>query len=193
MGKDAYLLDAMNLASERVPSLKDFADIMIYKDFKSRRSSWEAEIHRHYSDKIISPADIRQNAADVILCFSFWDLNDLIDISPNGGTYIYSSSEVFDEEGAMDMRRLANWIDHFGMKGIGLPREELSWDIRPEEKRYHSSGHACGTDLLDLIRRINPEILIPIHTEDPAYFVDNLRNTSIKVRIPTEGQAMNFS
>ncbi|MFA4836662.1 MAG: MBL fold metallo-hydrolase RNA specificity domain-containing protein [Dehalococcoidia bacterium] len=194
MGKDAYLLDAMHLASDKVPSLGYATDVLIYKDFKSRLASWEAEIHKRYNDKLISPSYVRENAKDIILCFSFWDALDLIDIAPpKGGTYIYSSSEVFDEEGATDMRRLANWIDHFGLKGIGLPREELNWGIREDEKGYHSSGHACGTDLLDLIRRINPKILIPIHTEDPGYFVQNLKGTGIEVRVPIEGQTIMFS
>jgi ribonuclease J len=192
MGKDAYLLDAMHLASEKVPSLGHATDVLIYKDFKSRVSSWEAEIHRRYSDKLILSSYVREHAGDIILCFSFWDSLDLIDIAPKGGIYIYSSSEVFDEEGATDMRRLTNWIAHFGIRGIGLPREELNWAIREDEKGYHSSGHACGADLLNLIRQINPKILIPIHTEDPNYFVQNLKDTSIEVRVPTEGQEMKF-
>jgi len=192
MGKDAYLLDAMHLASDKVPNIGKIPEILIYKKFKSRLSSWESEIHRHYSEKIISPADIRENPKGLILCFSYWDANDLIDIAPRGGTYLYSSSEVFDEGGATDMRRLANWIDHFGIKGIGLPREELNWEIPEDEKGYHSSGHACGEDLLDLIRRINPQILIPIHTEDPGYFVENLRGSGIDVRPPVEGEMMGF-
>lgn len=193
LSKDAYLLDAMHLASPKVPSIDHFPDILIYKDFKSRVSTWEKEIHRRYSEKLVSAAEVRDNIDNLILCFSFWDALDLVDIAPRGGTYIYSSSEVFDEEGAMDMRRLANWIDHFEMKGIGLPREELNWDIPEDEKGYHSSGHACGDDLLDLIRRINPKTLIPVHTEDPSYFIQNLRGTGIEVRPPVEGEAMTFS
>lgn len=193
MGKDAYLLDVISLTSEAMPSTGQLSEILIYEDFKSRVSSWEAEIQRKYSDKLITPSDVHNNAGDFILCFSFWDLNDLIDIAPKGGTYIYSSSEVFDEEGAMDMRRVANWIDHFGMKGIGLPREELNWDIPSDERRLHSSGHASGPELLDLIQKISPKILIPIHTESPDYFVDNLQGTGIEVRVPEEGQPMAFS
>lgn len=193
MGRDAYLLDAMHLVSDKVPAIEDLPEILIYKKFKSRLSSWEAEIHRYYSDRIISPSEVCENPRGIILCFSYWDASDLIDIAPRGGTYIYSSSEVFDEEGAMDMRRLANWLDHFKIKGIGLPREKLNWEIPEEEKGYHSSGHACGEDLLDLIRQINPKILIPIHTEDPAYFAENLRGTGIEVRPPIEGETMSFT
>lgn len=193
MGKDAYLLDVMYLASERIPSIDQFPDILIYKDFKSKISPWEAEIHRHYSSKIITAPQVRENAGGILLCFSFADMLDLVDIRPPGGLYIYSSSEVFDEEGATDMRRLTNWLAHFGMRALGLPREELNWEIPPEEKGFHSSGHACGPDLLDLIRRINPQTLIPIHTEDPAYFVHNLRDTEIEIRLPAEGRPMVFA
>jgi len=193
MSKDAYLLDAMHLASEQVPDIGDIPQILIFKDFKSRRPAWEAEIHRHYAEKVVTPDFIRENAGGVILCCSYWDAGDLIDILPGGGTYLYSSSEVFDEEGAMDMRRLANWIEHFGMKGIGLPREELNWEIPEDEKGYHSSGHACGADLLDLIRRIEPEILVPIHTEEPGFFREHLKDTGIEVRLPVEGEVMRFS
>ena len=83
-------------------------------------------------------------------------------------------------------------IEHFGMKGIGLPREELNWEIPQDEKGYHSSGHACGKDLLDMIRRVNPKILIPIHTEDPHYFVKNLADTDIEIIIPPEGEPIRF-
>lgn len=194
MAKDAYLLDAMQLVSEEIPSIGDMPDIMIYKDFKSRLAIWEAEIHRRYHDKLISPSNVRENAHEIILCFSFWDLNDLIDIAPaSGGTYIYSSAEVFDEEGTMDMWRLANWVAHFGIKAIGLPRGELNWEIPGDEKGFHSSGHASGPELLELIRRINPQILIPVHTEHPEYFVENLKGTGIEVCVPIEGQPMTFS
>lgn len=192
MGKDAYLIDAMHLASPIAPPIDEYENVLIYKDFKSRLSSWEAEIHRRYSEKLISAQEVRENGDDLILCLSFGDALDLVDIAPRGGIYLYSSSEVFDEEGAMDMRRLTNWIDHFNMYTIGLPREDLNWEIPEGEKGYHSSGHACGADLLDLIRRINPTILIPIHTEDPDYFVRNLSDTSIDVRPPEEGVPMLF-
>ena len=93
----------------------------------------------------------------------------------------------------MDIKRLTNWIKHFDMKGIGLPREDFNWEIPESEKGYHSSGHACGEDLLDLVRRINPKVLIPVHTEDPGYFVEHLNGTEIDVRIPVESETMNFS
>ncbi len=192
LAKDAYLLDAMHLASTEIPRIEDLPCLLIYKDFKSRFAFWEEKLYERYRAKIISSGEIRQRPQDFILCFSFWDINDLVDIAPRGGTYIYSSSEVFDEEGAMDIWRLNNWLSHFGMKAVGLPREELKWEIPPEERGFHASGHAGGADLVNLIRQIKPQILIPIHTENPGYFEQKLKGTGIKVLIPSEGQTISF-
>ena len=55
----------------------------------------------------------------------------------------------------------------------------------PNGKRsLHASGHASGPDLLRLVRCIQPQIVIPIHTEQPEYFVTYLEREEIKVHLP---------
>lgn len=187
--KDAYLLQAIKLASLDFPSLEELGEVLIYRDLKSKLASWEENIHQQFQNKLISSSEVRRNPGDFICCFSFWDLDELIDIAPRGGTYIYSSSEVFDEEGVLDMKRLHNWIRHFGLRPVGLPREEIGWKVPEEEQGLHASGHASGPELLELIREINPQVLLPIHTEDPEYFIRELRGTGIKVHLPKTGEA----
>ncbi|GAI16078.1 unnamed protein product, partial [marine sediment metagenome] len=36
-------------------------------------------------------------------------------------------------------------------------------------------------------REIKPEVLIPVHSEKPEFYVDNLSDSGIKVILPTEG------
>jgi len=36
--------------------------------------------------------------------------------------------------------------------------------------RVHSPGHASETEILSMVREINPEILLPIHTQIPERF-----------------------
>ena len=184
LAKDAYLLQAMQFVSPEFPPLEELRGVLIYRDLKSRLAAWEENIHQRFPGKLITSGEVCRNPGEFICCFSFWDLDELIDIAPRGGTYIYSSSEVFDEEGALDMKRLHNWIRHFGLKGIGLPQEDLGWKVPQEEGGLHSSGHASGPELLDLIKEINPRVLLPIHTEDPEYFLQRLRGTGIQVHLP---------
>lgn len=192
LAKDAYLLDKMSLASGQVISLEKQSDILIYEDRHFRRANWEESIWDRFTDRKVTPAMIGNSPGEFILCFSFWDINDLIDIAPRGGTYIYSSSEAYDEEQRMDMRRLNNWIKHFEIKGVGLPREELNWQVPEGEWGFHASGHASGPDLVEIIKIIEPKIFIPVHTEKPEYFVEALRHTNIEVRVPVLDKEMTF-
>ncbi len=190
LAKDAYLLEAMQLISPELSPLAEQSDVLIYQDLKSRLAAWEEGVHRRFQGKLISSAEVRKYPQDFVLCFSFWDMDELIDIAPRGGTYIYSSSEVFDEEGALDMKRLHNWIKHFGLRPVGLPREEIGWKVPEGEEGLHASGHASGPELLDLIREIRPQTLLPIHTEKPDYFLERLQGTGIEVHPPKPGETL---
>ena len=86
----------------------------------------------------------------------FNKLMELVYIRPQKADYIYSSSESFleGEENADQRRVLDNWLTHFG---ITL-------------HKAHCSGHAGASDLKYAVRKIAPEILIPIHTRNPEEF-----------------------
>ncbi len=188
--KDAYLLKAMRYASQEVPDIKSDRVICIYKDTKAQLDRWKKDIQNEYQAKLITPEEIRNRQDSYILCFSFWDISELPDIMPQeGSVYLYSSSEAHNEEQAMDIWRLRNWLAHFGMKGIGLPG---NGEVPEEEQGLHASGHASGPELLNLIRNIAPKTLIPIHTENSDYFVRNLGGTGIVVRPPEYGGRMSF-
>jgi ribonuclease J len=61
------------------------------------------------------------------------------------------------------------------------------WEIPEEEKGLHASGHACGPDLLSIAQGIKPEILIPVHSEKPEFYVEKLKGSGIEVRVPEAG------
>jgi ribonuclease J len=185
LAKDAYLLEAMHLVSPEVPELKSSPDILIYQDLKARPDNWENKIRQErYLDKMVAAPQVHSSPGDYILCFSFWDAKNLIDIDPQGGTYIYSTSEAYNEEQIVDLWRLHNWVEHFNMRFVGDPDTG--------DRRIHASGHASGAELLELIRAIKPQILIPIHTEEPSYFVRHLEGTGIEVNLPEYGKEMKF-
>ena len=191
LAKDAYLLDKMALVSAEVPLLEEWPNIFLYAELKGAMKPWEKQVRQKYSSKLLTPADIASYPRAFILCFSFWDINELIDIAPKGGLYLYSSSEVFDEEGAMDMQRLHNWIQHFKLIPLGLPQlQDGGWHIPDAEQGFHASGHASGPELLEIVRHIKPKVLIPIHTENPDYFIKNLGGSGIEVILPEYGKPL---
>jgi ribonuclease J len=197
LAKDAYLLEAMRLVSEDIPDLEESTEILLYKDLKALPGNWEIDIRKQLSGRIVTAPEIHACQGDYILCFSFWDIKNLIDIKPEGGLYIFSTSEAHNEEQELDIWRLYNWIEHFELRARGLPRGKPEskgegWKVPEGEQTLHSSGHASGSELFGLIRSVAPQILIPIHTLEPDYFKREFSGTGIEVRRPQCGEEMRF-
>jgi ribonuclease J len=192
--KDAYLLKTMRLLELEIPDIAQEDAIVIYQETTASRSpdSWLRGIYQDYSSKIVLAKDVSSNQDDFILCFSFWDLNELPSIQPWAGSlYVFSSSEPHNEEQEMDFWRLHHWLERFQLRAFGLPIERNGeWEIPEEEKGLHASGHACGPDLLRVAREIQPEMLIPVHSEKPEFYVDNLSDSGINVILPTQDETV---
>ncbi len=194
LAKDAFLLEMMALVSPSVPGPSNSDDMLIYKDLRYRVEPWEDGLREQSGSRLISARQVRESPGDYILCFSFWDSKNLIDINVQGGLYVYSSSEAYTEEQEMDFERLRNWLGHFGMRSVGLPyakRQSIS-ELPEDEQGLHASGHASANDIMDFVREINPKTVVPIHTENPGYFLEHLRDTDVEVAIREYGGSLTF-
>ena len=179
--KDAYLLEQMHVIDPEIPS-PDEAGMAVLRMPHSSHRGWEDEIFAKFGANVVDAQAIRARQGDYILCLSFWDIANLIDLEPNGGTYIYSSSEAYDEEQAIDHRRLRNWLEYFGLKIVGgLPGSDL-------EGPFHASGHIDGAGMEWLIETIKPERLVPVHSQKLAWFrkrwPDKLIDAPLGERVP---------
>ena len=116
-----------------------------------------------FAEHVVEAKTISAEPGGYILCLSFFDITNLVDLEPEGGTYIYSSSEAFNEEQLIDQRRLAQWLQHFQLKPVGgLPGAERG--------PYHASGHIDGPGMERLIETINPARIVPVHTQQLGWF-----------------------
>jgi ribonuclease J len=160
---DIYLLEVFD-SVEGTNYLQE-ENLAIFEKVKDTRDNWEKKLKERHGGKFVKYSEIRENPGDYILCFSFFDINHMTDIiCEEGGIYIYSSSEAYEEEQIFDFVRLKNWLDFLNLKPVGFTIEENSKNpIFPEG--YHSSGHATKEDLFEIVRRIRPKYLIPVHTE----------------------------
>ncbi len=141
--------------------------------------SWEKEIHHEFAANFVDARAIRRDPGGYILCLSYWDICNLVDLEPDGGTYIYSSSEAHSEEQKVDQERLLNWLRHFGLRVVGgLPGAEKG--------PYHASGHIDGPSLERLIEEIAPKRILPVHTAVPAWFEERWGERVAKPRYGEE-------
>jgi ribonuclease J len=160
--KDAYLLEQMHVIDPAIPS-PDEEPIAILRVPRSSHASWEDPLLEQYSSRVVDAATIRRHQGGFLLCLSFWDITNLIDLEPTGGTYIYSSSEAYSEEQRVDHERLASWLQHFGLTSVGgLPGAEKG--------PFHASGHIDGPGMESVIETIGAERLLPVHTQKLGWF-----------------------
>ena len=167
--KQAYLLDLLEKNDVLAPRLNDRI-IRIYLP----RKTWGLICRDDYPENIklqdyvtwervfleqknaVTCDDIKKNQDKYIFQCNFFEIKELIDIQPKKGScYIRSICEPFNEEMEIDMKKVENWLKHFGL----LPIHQI-----------HASGHAPGSELIPMIKEIKPEVLIPVHTEYPEKF-----------------------
>lgn len=174
--KDAYLLQALK-TTDGIDRTKD---ILIFKELKASLRIWEKDQYESMKEKYIDPGEISKHPSNYLLCFSLFDLKHLLDIKPGGGTYIYSSSEAFEEESEFDFVRLYNWLNFFRFKIYGFELIKQDDRLKPHfVKGYHASGHAAKSDLIWAIETINPDIVIPVHTDNPEWFIKEKFNAKV--------------
>jgi ribonuclease J len=70
-----------------------------------------------------------------------------------GSLFIRSKSEPFEEDDVQE-EVLQNWIKRFDL----------------DFHQAHASGHANMEEIFDIIRRVGPKVVIPVHTEHPELF-----------------------
>jgi ribonuclease J len=160
--KDAYLLEQMHVIDPAIPA-PDEEPIAILRAPRSSHPSWEDPLLEQYASRVVDAVAIRRQPGGYLLCLSFWDITNLIDLEPDRGTYIYSSSEAYSEEQRVDHERLASWLQHFGLTGVGgLPGAE--------QGPFHASGHIDGPGMEQVIGTIGAERLLPVHTQKLGWF-----------------------
>ncbi len=115
-------------------------------------AKWEREFIEQPNSIVCD--ELKESPERYVVSMSMWEIGQLADIKPVNALWIKSSCEPFCEEMELDEKRKMNWLDHFGIR----------------HENAHASGHASGEELREMIKAINPKVLIPIHTERADLF-----------------------
>jgi ribonuclease J len=191
--KDAHLLTMLHAVDPAIEvDFRPGAMRILEEPSAGRESPWLSLVRDRYGDAHLTPPEIAAAPGKWILCFSFFDCNDLVDLraATPGGLWLYSSSEAHGEEQEFDFKRLRAWIDWAGMHSVGFRyltgpngQEQLTFD-HPDDVGHHASGHATQAELLELVRRANPRRLVPVHTSQPPQrYAQLLRDLGAEVEV----------
>lgn len=118
---------------------------------------------------------IAQDPGAYLLAFGFYGVNRLLNLRlwerklgrepKKGGLRLLAYWA--DQEQVLDLKVLLEWLKaldfHLLPEGLaGLPQDPSLLG-----NPFHTSGHAPEEDLLELVRRLGPRYLLPLHTENP--------------------------
>jgi len=173
--KFAYILDSLKEKIPVLPDVMNDKNIQVYFRLAKTGTYNEKDYYvyeRKYMPKMVTYKEVAKNQDNLVMHMSFNKLVELVYIQPKNAEYIYSSSEHFleGEEKEAERTVLENWMKHFNVRF----------------HKAHCSGHVSKKDLEYIIKEINPEMLIPMHTNR----AEDFRNLHKNVRIAEKEKRM---
>ena len=165
--KTAYLLSKLVYDQHLdLPDPMREEDILVYYKRKKSGTYSEEDYYiweRGFMDKMVTSEFVHEEQGSLMMDLGFYQFCELIDIKPKPGShFIHSMSEPFSEEDIED-QVMHNWLNHFKIRFHQL----------------HASGHLNKRELTEMIERIHPKKLFPIHTENPKLFKRIYKNTKL--------------
>ncbi len=189
--KDGYLLEALAAADPTFRGVLDHPSLAFFARPRLSRDLWLREFANRHRHRLVDASVVRRDPGAYLLAFSFFDLVDLLDVQPEEGVYVYSSSEAYGEDSRVDFWRLWNWLRRLRMVPYGFAWEGADARGRPVfTEGFHASGHVHPDDLLDFLREVRPRYVVPVHTENPGWFAEHLRGEPVQVVEVEDGRAL---
>ena len=165
--KNAYLLSKL-VGDKRLdlPDPMKDENILVYYKRKKSGDYLEKDYYvweRPFMEKMVTYEDIHENQSGLLMDLNFYQFAELIDIKPDPDShFIHSMSEPFSEEDLED-EIMHNWMNLFRMQFHQL----------------HASGHMNRQQLKNLVEKVNPKRIFPIHSENPQLFKEINNNVQI--------------
>ncbi len=153
--RQAHLVSTLD-GGGRIAGLPRLAkgSVVIYRRNKKRYEKWEEEVSG--KAEVITSEDLTKDPRRYVVATTLSDMEGMVGVRPaSGSVYILSSSEPYNEEMELDMQRLVEWLDFYGMPLYHV----------------HVSGHIMPQQLRSLVRGIGAKRVAPIHTEHPELFL----------------------
>ncbi|RYG22708.1 hypothetical protein EON82_16295 [bacterium] len=179
------LLEAMG-AADPYYDMSRQPGLALYDPPMSARPRWHKELRERNQHRLIPPEEISKDARRFVLLRAHLSNNDLLDVKPHGALLVYSSSAAYSDHARSEHAALGLWAQMFGMETEGIAFSGSRCDYDP---RLNPSGHLSHEDIVEVVDRVRPEILVPHHCAQPEMFKD-IAPKGVRVVIPEVGRTI---
>ncbi|MCX7741000.1 MAG: MBL fold metallo-hydrolase [Meiothermus sp.] len=183
--KDAYLLYSL---AEAEPTWRDTLEqCRVLQEPRSRSTQWAEHLWAQAPVKAVEMTEIARQPEAFVLAFGFFEVNRLLDLRllsgfKAQGLYIFSNSYWADDEQILDLQVLLNWLNRLNFRLLPAGLQALPKDPSTVDNPYHTSGHAPQQHLLELAQRLKPRYRLPVHTEQPQLWENQLPGTKVLLK-----------
>jgi ribonuclease J len=182
------LIEAIGAADPRY-DLRKRDGLAVYDPSADARPKWHRELRERNSSRLVTSQEVRSDPRRFVLCRSHLRNVDLLDVQPKGALLIYSSSAAYSDQARGEHAALGYWAAMFGMRTEGIQFHGSRCEYDP---KFNSSGHLSHEDIVEVIDRVRPEILVPVHCEHPEMFKE-IAPKDVKVVLPEVGKTIRLS
>ncbi len=186
--KDAYLLLGLGEAEPFWGQV--LFEVMVLREGKARRAGWEEALWQREGLRPVTLEEIARDPGVYLLAFGFYEVNRLLDLRlvegalghpPRTGVYVFSNSYWADQEQILDLKVLLRWLKVLDFRFYPEGLADLPLDAADVDNPFHTSGHAPEGDLLEVVRRLKPQHLLPVHTERPERWGELLIGEGVRL------------
>jgi ribonuclease J len=142
-------------------------------------SEWSSKrgnivVDTKHLERGISALELNENPCSYVLHLDYFRFKNILDFElPEGSVFVRAQCEPFNPKMELSQKRMIRWLKHFKINAKN--------SYKPYQ--IHASGHASGPEIQEMIDRIKPKLLVPVHTEHPELF----SNAAGKVHRPKKG------
>ena len=141
-------------------------------EWNSKKDNTVTDI-KHF-DNGISAIELNEDPSGYVLHLDYFRFKNILDFDlPEGSIFVRAQCEPFNLKMGLSEDRMLRWLKHF----------KINVKIGCKPYQIHASGHASGPEIQEMIDKIKPKLLVPIHTEKPNLF----RNSAGRIHTPKKG------
>ena len=174
----AYLLARIgrNIYDENATVFLERCGCMLYSagDYSNSKhkvgdmplSMWSSKrdnifVDTKHLDKGVSAIELNKDPSNYVLHLDYFRFKNILDFElPKGSNFVRAQCEPFNPKMELSAKRLTRWLKFFD---INAQNEYKPYQI-------HASGHASGPEIQEMIDKIKPKMLVPVHTTHPELF-----------------------